>query len=119
MKKLLLIIAILAVAALAIASPFITADPQSATKYQMRLSADNGATWSAWVQGDPVSGAMKFDIGTTPAGSYKGEAQAGGNVSVTDTTTGQVSTVFKWSASAPFSLTVVPGQTIIKIRIIE
>lgn len=119
MRKLLIIASILVIAATAMASPFIVADPNPATKYQMRLSADNGVTWTAWTQGDPVSGAMKFDIGATPAGNYKGEAQAGGNVSVTDTTTGQVSTVFKWSASAPFQLTVVPGQTIIKIRIIE
>jgi hypothetical protein len=110
---------VLALATLALATPFIVADPQSATKYQMRLSADNGVTWGAWVQGDPVGGQMKFDIGTTPAGTYKGEAQAGGNVTVTDSTTGNTSTVFKWSTSAPFSLTVVPGQKTLNIKVIE
>ena len=115
-----LTVLILAMAAVVLATPFLISDPQTdATKFRIRLSPDNGATWSAWVQGDPVEGAMKFDIGATPAGNYKGEAQAGGNVTVTDTTTGQTSTVFKWSASAPFGLTMAPGQTVIKIRVIE
>ena len=113
-----MVIVVLALASLAMAAPFIVADPQVATRYQMRLSSDGGTTWGPWVQGDPVSGAMRFDIGTTAAGNYRGEAQAGGNVSVTDTTTGNVSTVFKWSTSAPFQLTVVPGQTIINIKVI-
>jgi hypothetical protein len=118
MKKLFLTVAILAVSALAIASPFIVADPSTATKYQLRLSSDNGVTWGAWVQGDPVSGALKFDIGSTAAGNYKGEVQAGGNVTVTDSTTGNVSTVFKWSASAPFLLVIQPGQTVVGIKVI-
>ena len=104
---------------LAIASPFIVADPQTATRYRMRLSADSGATWGTWVEGNPVSGAMRFDIAGTAAGSYKGEAQAGGNVSVTDSTTGQVSTVWMWSATAPFLLNVAAGQTVVNIRVIE
>ena len=119
MKRLALALAILAMAVSVMASPFIVADPQSATKYQMRLSADNGATWSAWVQGDPVGGQMKFDIASTPAGSYKGEAQAGGNVTVTDSTTGNVSTVWMWSVSAPFLLNKLPGQKTINIKVIE
>jgi hypothetical protein len=119
MKKLFLTVAILAVAALAIASPFIVADPQTATKYRMRLSADNGATWSVWTEGAPISGAMKFDIAGTTPGNYKGEAQAGDNITVTDSTTGQTSTVFGWSASAPFLLTVKAGQKTINIRVIE
>jgi hypothetical protein len=108
-----------AVASAAIAAPFIVADPQSATKYRMRLSADNGTTWGAWVEGPPINGSLRFDIAGTPAGNYKGEAQAGGEVSVTDSVTGQVSTVFMWSASAPFLLTVRPGQTAVNIRVIE
>ena len=119
MKKLFLTLAILAVAAMAIASPFIVADPQTATKYRMRLSADNGATWSAWTEGAPIAGAMKFDIAGTVPGNYKGEAQAGDNITLTDSTTGQVSTVFSWSASAPFLLTVKAGQKTINIRVIE
>ena len=119
MKKLFLAATILAFAAAAIASPFIIADPQGATKYRMRLSADNGATWGAWVEGAPIAGAMKFDIASTTPGNYKGEAQAGDNITVTDSTTGQVSTVFSWSASAPFLLTVKAGQKTINIRVIE
>jgi hypothetical protein len=119
MKKLFLTVVILAVAALAIASPFIVADPQVATKYRMRLSADNGATWGAWVEGNPVAGGMKFDIATTPVGSYKGEAQAGDTISVTDSTTGVTTTVFGWSASAPFLLVVKAGQKTINIKVIE
>lgn len=118
-KILGLTVLVLAMAAVALAAPFIVADPQSATKYQMRLSSDNGATWSAWVQGDPVGGQMKFDIASTPAGSYKGEAQAGGNVTVTDSTTGAVSTVWMWSVSAPFLLNKLPGQKTINIKVIE
>jgi hypothetical protein len=85
----------------------------------MRLSADNGVTWGAWVEGNPVAGAMKFDIATTTPGAYKGEAQAGDNISVTDSTTGVVTTVFGWSASAPFLLNVKAGQKTINIKVIE
>ena len=120
MKKLFLIVAILAVTALAIASPFIVADPQSATKYQMRLSADNGVTWGPWTEGAAVSGAMRFDAGANPAGPYKGEAQAWGvTSSLTDSTTGVTTTVIGWSASAPFLLVVKAGQKTINIRVIE
>lgn len=119
MKRLLIIGMVLALASLAMAAPFIVADPQSATKYQMRLSSDNGVTWGAWIQGDPVSGAMKFDIGSIAAGNYKGEAQAGGNVSVTDSTSGVTTTVFKWSTSAPFLLKIDIGQKTLNIKVIE
>jgi streptogramin lyase len=120
MKKHLFIIALvlLAMAAVAVAAPFLVADPQEAAKYRIRLSADNGANWGAWVEGPPVNGALRFDIAGTPAGNYTGEAQAGGDVSVTDSTTGQVSTVFMWSTSAPFLLTVRPGQAVVNIRVI-
>ena len=120
MKKLCVLIAVLvAFAGLALASPFIVADPQVATKYRMRLSADNGATWGAWTEGVPIAGAMKFDIASTTPGNYKGEAQAGDNITLTDSTTGQTSTVFGWSASAPFLLTVKAGQKTINIKVIE
>jgi hypothetical protein len=120
MKKLFVLIAItVAFTGLALATPFIVSDPQVATKYRMRLSSDNGATWGAWVEGAPIGGAMKFDIAGTPVGNYKGEAQAGDNISVTDSTTGQTSTVFSWSASAPFLLNVKAGQKTINIKVIE
>ena len=122
MKKIVVFLAfmfVLCAVAMVMAAPFIVADPSTATKYRMRLSADNGATWSAWVEGNPVAGAMKFDIVATPAGSYKGEAQAGGNVTVTDSTTGNVSTVWMWSASAPFLLNKLPGQVAVNIRVTE
>jgi hypothetical protein len=120
MKKLFVLLAILvAFTGMALATPFIIADPQVATKYRMRLSSDNGATWGAWVEGVPVTGAMKFDIAATPVGNYKGEAQAGDNISVTDSTTGVTTTVFGWSAAAPFLLTVKAGQKTINIRVIE
>ena len=104
---------------IAIAAPFIVADPQVATKYRMRLSADNGTTWGAWVEGNPIAGGMKFDVATTPVGSYKGEAQAGDTISVTDSTTGVTTTVFGWSASAPFLLVVKAGQKTVNIKVIE
>jgi hypothetical protein len=120
MKKLFLTIAILAVAALAVASPFIVADPNPATKYQMRLSADNGVTWGPWTEGAAVSGAMRFDVGANPAGAYKGEAQAWGvTSSLTDSTTGVTTTVIGWSASAPFLLDLKIGKKIVNIKVIE
>ena len=119
MKRLPIIIIVLALASLAMATPFIVADPQSATKYRVRLSSDNGVTWGAWVEGDPVAGQMKFDIGTTPAGNYKCEAQAGGDIEVIDSTSGAKSSVWKWSVSAPFLLRVTPGTTAVNIKVIE
>jgi hypothetical protein len=91
--------------AIVFASPFIISDPQTdATKFRMRLSADNGATWSAWVEGDPVSGGAKFDLAGVQKGVYKGEMQAGAYCSVTDSTTNVTTTVWIWSESAPFVL---------------
>lgn len=118
MKRLLIIAAILVIAATAMAAgPYIVADPQTdATKYRMRLSADGGVTWGTWTEGPPVSNAMRFDLEPVPKGTYKGEAQAGGDVTVTDTTTGAVSTVFQWSVSAPFGLKKTPGNSPIHIR---
>jgi hypothetical protein len=120
MKRLLIIAAILMLTVAAFAAPFIVADPQTdATKYRMRLSSDNGASWGSWIEGDPVGNALKFDISGTPKGTYLGEAQAGDNTELTDSTTGNVSTVWGWSASAPFALKVRPGQKTANIKVIE
>jgi hypothetical protein len=120
LKTFLSIGLVLVLATLALATPFIVADPQSATKYQMRLSADNGVTWGPWTEGVAVSGAMKFDVGTNPAGNYKGEAQAWGvTTSLTDSVTGVTTTVIGWSASAPFLLTLKVGQKTVNIKVIE
>jgi len=106
MKKLLISIIVLSLVSIAFAEPFIVCDPaQNVSKYQLRLSADNGTTWSPWTEGPAQSdGSMKFDLVSTPPGNYKGEAQAFGTYQVTDSTTGQVSTASGWSSSAPFLL---------------
>ncbi len=115
-----LIAAILVISyGLVVASPFVVADPQPAEKYRIRLSADNGQTWGAWVEGFPISGAMRFDISGTPAGNYKGEAQAGATTTLTDSTSGIITTVFAWSTSSPFVLNVKTSQSVLNIRIIE
>ena len=120
MKRLLIILAILIFSSPAMAAPFIVADPQiDVTKYRMRLSADNGVSWGTWVEGNPVGNSLKFDISGTPKGTYLGEAQAAGNVELTDSTTGVVSTVWQWSASAPFVLKVRAGQKTTSIKVIE
>lgn len=109
MKKLIAIIflSILLFTSLVLAEPFIVSNPQTdATKFRMRLSADNGVTWGTWSEGNPVSNAMKFDLQPVTPGNYKGEAEAGGNVTVTDSTSNQTSTVFKWSDPAPFVLSI-------------
>lgn len=113
MKKLLIALTILiAFAGLALAEPFVVADPQAdATRYRMRLSSDGGATWGTWAEGLPVSNAMRFDIANTPPANYSGQAQAGANVTVTDSTTGQTTTSLRWSNSAPFVLRVPNIQT--------
>jgi hypothetical protein len=86
--------------------PFLVSDPQTdANRFRMRLSTD-GTTWGAWVEGSPVNNALRFDLGPMAAGSYQGQAQAGFATSVTDSTTGQVSTVSTWSDSSPFVLRV-------------
>jgi hypothetical protein len=107
--RLILVLAVLVFAASASAEPFLVADPQPAAWFAMRLSADNGATWSAWTEGPPVSGALRFDLGSVPPGQYKGQARAGGNVEVTDDTTGVKSVVWRWSDPSPFSLSVSTG----------
>ena len=120
MKNLFIVLAILIFAAPAMATPFVVADPMTATKYQMRLSSDNGVTWGPWTEGAAVSGAMRFDVGANPAGAYKGEAQAWGvTSSLTDSTTGVTTTVTGWSASAPFLLNLKAGQKIVNIKVIE
>lgn len=100
------------------ASPFLVADPATSTKYRMRLSADNGVTWGAWVEGNPVNGAMKFDVAGMTNGTYLGEAQAWGDVEVTDSTSGAITSVGSWSTSSPFVLKV-RGQKVVNIKVIE
>ena len=124
MKKLyplgVVITFVMVIAAAALAAPFIVSDPQpEAQKFRMRLSADNGVTWGAWVEGVPVGNALRFDIAGTPKGTYLGEAQAGADVELTDSTTGQVSTVWQWSPSAPFVLKVRAGQKVANIRVVD
>lgn len=118
MRQFLMVLAVLMVAGPALAAgPYIVSDPDpEATLYRMRLSSDGGVTWGPWTEGPPVGQALKFDLGGVARGTYKGEAQAGGNVEVTDSTSGQVSTVFQWSSSAPFSLRVTPGKSPIHIK---
>jgi hypothetical protein len=98
------------------ADPFLVCDPQTdANKFRIQLSADNGSTWGNWVEGPPVSNAMRFDLSGTGAGTYQGRAQAGALVSVTDSTSGQTTNSQQWSASSPFvlrsSLPAVPKNT--------
>lgn len=119
MKAILVGLMCLVLVTSVMASPFIVADPQTATKYRMRLSADNGVTWGVWIEGDPVNGALRFDVEGIPKGDYKGEAQAGGNVSLTDSTSGATSVVWMWSASAPFVLNLRAGQVVVNLRVVE
>ena len=117
--KRFIILSILLFATSAMASPFVVADPSPATNYRLRLSTDNGVTWSAWAVGSTVSGAMKFDLATTTPGSYKAEVQAGGEVTLTDSTTGNVTMVIFWGTSAPFLLNLKAGQKTVNIKVIE
>jgi hypothetical protein len=99
---------------------FLVSDPQTdATSFRIRLSADNGSTWGAWSVGPPVSNAMRFDMSTYPAGTFKGEAQAGLTTSVTDTTTGVTTTSTAWSASSPFGLRTPSKVSPKAIRVID
>jgi len=100
---------------LVFASPFLSSDPNPThTSYQVRLSADNGVTWGAWVEGPPKDNHLWFDLGTTAPGPYKGEAQGFGTWEVTDGMTGTKSSEQTWSPSAPFLLKVPSGVTGIK-----
>lgn len=108
MKKLfVLLVVMVAMVGLAFAQPFLTADPQTdATKYRMRLSTDAGATWGSWVEGPANNNALWFDLSPVPPANYQGQAQAGAIYEVTDTQTGQTTSVDTWSSSAPFALSV-------------
>lgn len=120
MKKTLIVLGLILLSVgIAFAGPFLISDPAiNITKYQIRLSADNGVTWSAWAESPAqTDGSMRYDIGSYAAGNYKGEAQAYGTYTVTDSTSGQVSTAVGWSASAPFVLGT-PSSTI-KVRVIK
>lgn len=110
MKVLITLAAILTIATMAFAQPFLVCDPQTdAIRFRIRTSID-GTTWATWTEGPPVNNAMRFDLGGTAPGTYQGQAQAGGEYEVTDITTGQVTSVETWSTSAPFFLTVRSGQ---------
>ena len=114
------IFAILLFALPALAQPYIVADPQAdADKFRIRFSTDNGVTWGAWAEGPPVDGGLKFSIAGVAPASYKGEAQAGATVELTDSTTGVTTTVEAWSDSAPFLLTVRPGNAPAKIKVLK
>jgi hypothetical protein len=111
-------LAILLLAGVAFAEPFLVADPMSeATRYRVRLSADNGTTWGSWVEGTPVNQAARFDLGGTPSGNYRGELQAYGSWRLTDSTSGQTSTVTTWTPSAPFLL--IPPSSTRNIRVVD
>jgi len=100
---------------LVFASPFLSSDPNPThTEYQVRLSADNGATWGSWAEAPPRDAHLWFDLGTVAPGNYKGEAQGFGTWEVTDGLTGEKSSVQTWSPSAPFLLSVPPG---VKVKI--
>jgi hypothetical protein len=110
MKKLFLILAILAFAVPAAAQPYVISEPQpDADAFRMRLSPD-GITWGDWVEGPPVNGGMKFSIQAVQRGTYAGEAQAIGTTELTDLQTGQVSQVQDYSPSAKFTLIRRPGN---------
>lgn len=103
------------------ADPFIVSDPVTeASVFRIRLSADNGQTWGGWVEGPPATGALRFDLATTPAGTYLGQAQAGADISVTDSATGITTTSRQWSQDAPFVLRVPTNpRAPVKVRIIN
>lgn len=111
--------ALLFFASLAFAQPYIISDPDpSATAYRMRLSTD-GTTWGTWTQAPPVNSAMRFDLKPLPGGNYQGQAQAEGTYTVTDSTTGQTSTVKGWSNSAPFLLGIPTFKVPTNTRVVD
>lgn len=93
------------------AGPYLVCDPAvNVSKYQVRLSLDN-ATWGTWVESPAqTDGSMKYDVSAVTPANYYGQAQAYGTYTVTDSTTGAVSTVEGWSVSAPFLLKT-PGSS--------
>lgn len=118
MKKLFLILVILVFAAMALAQPYITADPQTdASKYRIRFSTDGGATWSTWTEGPPVNNALMFDISGMPVNNYNGEAQAGSEWELTDMTGMITTTVDAWSASSPFLLKIKRGNAPAQLKV--
>jgi hypothetical protein len=60
--------------------------------------------FGAWGEGAAKAGAAWFNLESVPDGKYKGQIQAGGDITVTDTTSGISTTAFKWSSTAPFDL---------------
>lgn len=86
--------------------PYLTSDQQvGVTKYRMALAPFGQPTnFGAWAEGAAKSGAAWFNLESVPDGKYKGQIQAGGDITVTDTTSGISTTAFKWSSTAPFDL---------------
>jgi hypothetical protein len=92
-----------------------TADPEVAL-YRVRFSSDDGQTWGDWIESLPVNNALKHETTNMVRGVYKGEAAAGGYVELTDRTSKEVTTVFRWSDPAGFQLRVLPGKLPDKLK---
>lgn len=95
-------------AAPALSEPTLTSDPQDGvTKYRVRLGPA-----AEWTEADATAeGAAWFPLSAWPRGKYPTcEIQAGGNVKITDTTTGAVTEGWQWSASAPFAYEKMTGE---------
>lgn len=115
LRKLSIVLLVLALAVVAAASPFVSSDPDpNHQRYRVRVSQD-GATWGAWVEGQPQDQHLWFDFGTIAPGNYFGEAQAYMNFSVTDSVTNNTTTLQEWSASSPFKFVIPTGVKGIKI----
>ena len=120
MKKLFLILAVLVFAVPAMTQPYITADPQTdASKYRMRMKVKDSATWGDWVEAPPVDNRLLFDISGVPTNHYDGEAQAGAEWELTDMTGMITTTVYAWSASAPFLLKVKRGNAPAQLTVLK
>ena len=118
LRLFLTVLLLLLIPTLALSTPFVTSNPDTAAqKYRIRLSLDNGATWSAWAEGQPFEAHLYFDLSTTPGDTYLGEAQSFGRFTLFDPVSGQTTHVDQWTTSAPFQLTV--PKTITGIKIIE
>lgn len=111
---------VLAVSGLAFCQPYIACDPQpEASVFRVRLSLDNGVTWGEWVEGPPVNSSMRFDVKPVAKGLYKGEAQAGADITLTDSQTGVVTVAREWSAGAFFILHKKHGKAPTTLRVLD
>jgi len=116
MKKLIVILTVLMLSTcLALASPYVSANPDTNhSKYRVRISSD-GVNWGAWAEGQPFENHLYFDMGPIKPGDYSGEAQAYTVYSVIDVSTGAKTTVEAWSPTVPFQCTIPSGLTGIKV----